>query len=212
VQPVATGCTHGAADHIFGIIGAIEPRGIRLGEDLERRDGGGRITGQQLVLLLVQPAVEHATGIFRLAMAVERGRAPPEGQHLLENGGELVRAVSRLHPREACLIGLVVLGEVEQHGDHGRRVLATEEGLMVFSGRFRHGLGQGLAVQFEGVPWWWRREPVRARASRRGTVGRHQLVVATPRLPLRVLGHHRGMRLQRAHGPKRTFECALALA
>jgi hypothetical protein len=151
LQPVATCRTHGVADHAVGVVGAIEPRRIRLDEGLEEREGGWRILGQQLARHLVQPAVEHAAELARLAVAVELGRAPPAGQRLLEAGGELVRPVGQLHAREACLNGLVVLGEFEQHGDQVRRVLTAEEGFQVFVGWFRHGAG--AAVQLDGVPW-----------------------------------------------------------
>ena len=149
---MATGRTHGVADHAVGVVGAIEPRRIRLDEGLEERERGWGILGQQLARHLVQPAVEHAAELARLAVAVELGRAPPAGQRLLEAGGELVRPIGQLHAREACLNGLVVLGEFEQHGDQVPRVLTAEEGLQVFVGWFRHGV-RGLAVQLDGVPW-----------------------------------------------------------
>jgi hypothetical protein len=68
-------------------------------ERLEEHKGGWRILGQQLARHLVQPAVEHAAELPRLAMAVEPGRAPPARERLLEAGGELVRPVGQLHAR-----------------------------------------------------------------------------------------------------------------
>ena len=153
LQPMATGCTHRVADHTVGVVGTIEPGCVGLDESLEERDGGWGILGQQLARHLVQPAVEHATELARLAVAVEPGRAPPAGQRLLEAGGELVRPIGQLHAREACLNGLVVLSEFEQHGEQVPRVLTTEEGLQVFVGWFRHGVGQWPSLQFDGVPW-----------------------------------------------------------
>ena len=129
---MATGCTHNVADHAVGVVGAIEPRRIRLDEGFEERERGWRILGQQLARHMVQPAFEHATELARLAVAVELGRAPQAVKRLLEVGGELVRPIRQLHARKACLNGFVVFGEFEQHGDKVPHVLTAKEGFQVF--------------------------------------------------------------------------------
>jgi hypothetical protein len=153
LQPVATGRAPGVADHAVGVVGAIEPRRVRLDECLEERERCWRILGQQLARHLVQPAVEHTAELARLAIAVELGRTPPAGQRLPETGGELVRPIGQLHPLKACLNRLVVLGELEQHRDQVPRVLTAEEGFQVFGGCLRHESGRVLWGQLDGVPW-----------------------------------------------------------
>lgn len=137
-EPAATGGAHGVADHAIGVIGALEPRGVRLDEGFEQRKRGERILRQQFVRDLVEPLFEGMPEIPRVAVADGALRTPPAGQRPAEAGGELVRPVGELHARESRPDIVVAAGDVEQHGDQVARIQTAEERLEVFGGRLGH--------------------------------------------------------------------------
>jgi len=96
------------ADAAVGSISAFEEGTVGLDERFEQRQCDGGILRQQLAIHLVQPSLQLAPELARLAVAEKLWRTASGGQRLAKPGRELVWSVGQLQPRQPRLHSLVL--------------------------------------------------------------------------------------------------------